>query len=87
MCTVTMWNMNQRNEGDKTMNVAQLSESGKEQYKKVICEELWLRYFNDTLRKKNIISEKEHRMMFVKIVERTGSLLKGLDQQNKIKVE
>lgn len=65
------------------MDVTQLSEIGKEQYKKVICEELWLRYFNDTLRKNNIISEKEYRMMFVKIVDRTGSLLKGLDLQNK----
>lgn len=62
------------------MNIAQLSEKEKERYKKVICEELWLRYFNDTLRKKNIISEWEYRMMFVKIIERTGFLLKGIDR-------
>lgn len=63
------------------MNVAQLSKEGKEQYKKVICEELWLRYFNDTLRKKDVISEKEYRKLQIAIMERTGSLLKEIDAQ------
>lgn len=63
------------------MNVVQLSKEDKEQYKKVICEELWLRYFNDTLRKKEVISEKEYRKMQIAIIERTGSLLKEIDIQ------
>lgn len=60
------------------MNAALLSPEGKEQYKKSVCEELWLRYFNDTLRKQRIITDYEHRRMLLKIKERTASLSKGI---------
>lgn len=59
-------------------DVLKLSPEGKETYKKFVCEELWLRYFNDTLRKQRIITEDEHRMMFQKILERTAKLSKGI---------
>lgn len=60
------------------MNVALFSPEGKEQYKKIVCEELWLRYFNDTLRKQRIITEYEHQMMLLKIMERTAKLTEGI---------
>ena len=60
------------------MNVALLSPEGKEKYKKIVCEELWLRYFNDTLRKQRIITEYEHRAMLLKIMERTSNLSEGI---------
>ena len=41
------------------MNASSLSENGKERYKQVICEELWLKYCNDTLRRHKVITEKE----------------------------
>lgn len=63
-----------------SVNVARLSPEGKEKYKKIVCEELWLRYFNDTLRRQRVITEHEHRMMHLKIMERTASLTKGIQQ-------
>lgn len=59
-------------------DIQKLLPESREKYKKIICEELWLRYFNDTLRKQQIITEHEHRMMFLKILERTASLSKGI---------
>ena len=60
------------------MRINELSSEGRERYKKIVCEELWLRYFNDTLRKQRIITEHEHQMMFLKIIERTANLSKGI---------
>lgn len=60
------------------MNIALLSEEGREHYKRVICEELWLTYYNDTLRRHGIITEKEHMKMYGAILVRTGRLLKRL---------
>lgn len=61
-------------------DVLNLSPESKEKYKSIVCEELWLRYFNDTLRKQRIITEEEHRMMFLKILERTAKLSKTIQQ-------
>jgi len=44
-------------------------------YKKIILEELWLIYYNDTLLAKGVITESIHRMMSLKIHQRTRSLL------------
>lgn len=60
------------------MNYAQLSAEGKAYYKKVICEELWLKYYNDTLRRHRIITEKEYLIMHEVILVRTGRLLQDL---------
>lgn len=57
------------------MNFAQLSAEGKECYKKVICEELWLKYYNDTLRRHGIITDKEYLKMHEVILVRTARLL------------
>lgn len=34
-----------------------------EWYKTIICEQLWLTYFNDTLRSKGLITEWEYQRM------------------------
>lgn len=57
------------------MNYAQLSAEGQACYKKAICEELWLKYYNDTLRRNRIITEKEYLRMHEAILIRTGRLL------------
>lgn len=62
------------------MNVALLSEKEKEQYKKVVCEELWLKYFNSSLRKQRVITEKEFLRMNTLILERTQRLLNGIKE-------
>lgn len=59
-------------------DVVKLSPEGKEKYKNIVYEELWLRYFNDTLLKQQIITEDEHIRMFQKILERTAKLSKGI---------
>lgn len=60
------------------MNASSLSENGKERYKQVICEELWLKYCNDTLRRHKVITEKEYLKMNNSILIRTGRLLKEI---------
>lgn len=57
------------------MTYTQYSEEGKALYKKVICEELWLRYFNDTLRRHRIITERDYLKMNEAILVRTSQLL------------
>lgn len=42
-----------------------------EQKKRVICEQLWLSYFNDTLYEKGLITEDQRNKMRVKIKCRT----------------
>lgn len=59
------------------MNFAKLSEEGRAKCEKVVFEELWLKYYNDTLRKQGLITETEHRKMHLMISKRTQSLLKG----------
>lgn len=59
------------------MDYTMLSDKAKARCKKVVLEELWLKYYNDTLRKHGIITELEHRKMSLKISERTRMLLKG----------
>ena len=62
------------------MIVALLSEEVKERYKKAICEDLWLKYFNSTLHKQGIITEREYLKMNTLIVERTQRLLKRIEE-------
>lgn len=57
------------------MTYTQYSEEGKTLYKKVICEKLWLRYFNDTLRRHRIITERDYLKMNEAILVRTSQLL------------
>ena len=64
-------------------DIQKLPPESREKYKKIICEELWLRYFNDTLRRQRVITEHEHRMMLLKIMERTASLMKGVQKCEK----
>lgn len=45
--------------------------------KQAVWEELWLHYYNDTLLKKGLITEQEHRMMKLKINSRTEAKLNG----------
>lgn len=45
--------------------------------KQAVWEELWLNYYNDTLLKKGLITEQEHRMMKLKINSRTEAKLNG----------
>lgn len=59
------------------MDYTKLSDEGKAKCKNAVLEELWLMYYNDTLRKQGIITELEHRKMYLKISERTRMLLKG----------
>lgn len=63
------------------MNYARLSEEGRLLYKKVVCEELWLKYFNNTLRRHRIITEREYLRMHEMILVRTGELLKKCDKE------
>lgn len=49
----------------------------KEVQKQAVWEELWLHYYNDTLLKKGLITEQEHRMMKLKINSRTEAKLNG----------
>lgn len=49
----------------------------KEVQKQAVWEELWLNYYNDTLLKKGLITEQEHRMMKLKINSRTEAKLNG----------
>lgn len=60
------------------MNIASLSAEGRTRYKKVICEQLWLEYYNDTLRQHRIIAEKVYLKMHEAILIRTEKLLKGV---------
>ena len=48
-----------------------------EQRRKIVAEELWLHYFNDTLLAKGVITEKEHLKMSLEINLRTQRLIKG----------
>lgn len=59
------------------MDYTKLSDEGKAKCKRAALEELWLKYYNDTLRKHGLITELEHRKMSLKILERTRMLLKG----------
>ena len=54
-----------------------MSHLSNEQRRKVVSEELWLHYFNDTLFAKGVITEKEHLKMNLEISLRTQRLLKG----------
>lgn len=62
------------------MNVTLLSEEEKERYKKAICEDLWLKYFNRTLHNQGVITEREYLKMNTLIVERTQRLLKWIEK-------
>ena len=42
-----------------------------EQNKQAICEELWLKYYNQVLYENGLISERERNMMLNKIDART----------------
>lgn len=42
-------------------------------------EELWLRYFNDSLLERGIITEEEHRKMNNRIVSRKGRVAPSLN--------
>lgn len=64
------------------INVARLSEKGRELYKKVICEELWLNYYNSTLRKHKVITEREYLNMHEVILKRTNQLLRELHKES-----
>lgn len=59
------------------MDYTKLSDESKARCKKAVIEELWLKYYNDTLRKHGLITEIEHRKMSLKISERTRMLLKS----------
>ena len=41
------------------------------QQRQVVVERMWLRYYNDTLLAKGIITETQHRKMQAKICSRT----------------
>jgi hypothetical protein len=41
------------------------------QQRQVVIERMWLRYYNDTLLAKGIITETQHRKMQAKICSRT----------------
>lgn len=60
------------------MDFTHLSAEGKAKCKKAVYEELWLKYYNDTLHKQGLITEIEHRKMSVLISGRTQKLLKGV---------
>lgn len=47
----------------------------------VIYEELWLTYYNDTLRSKGLITEREHRAMKLLIHRRTKDKVKECYQK------
>lgn len=51
--------------------------------KAIIIEELWLIYFNDTLRKQGLISEREWVQMTNKISERTAHKMKKAKAEEK----
>lgn len=59
------------------MDYTKLSDEGKRKCEKAVVEELWLMYYNNTLRKHGLITEIEHRKMSLKISERTRMLLKS----------
>lgn len=42
-----------------------------EQQRRIVVEEIWLRYFNDTLLQKGLITQQEHQKMILKIQEET----------------
>lgn len=64
------------------INVALLSEEGKELYKKVICEELWLNYYNSTLRRHKVITEREYLNMHEVILKRKNQLLREIHKES-----
>ena len=51
------------------MKKNETNEKNKHQY-----EQLWLRYFNDSLLEKGIITKEEHRKMHSRIVNRKGRI-------------
>jgi len=42
-----------------------------EQRRRIVAEEIWLRYFNDTLLQKGLITKQQHLRMILKIQEET----------------
>ena len=60
------------------MNMGSLSPEGKERYKSIICEELWLKYYNSTLLKHGIITDREYMRMNIRISQRTCAMLEKL---------
>lgn len=68
------------NGGMGEMDYTKLSGEGKARCKKAASEELWLKYYNNTLRKQGLITESEYRKMSLKISDRTQMLLKSAKQ-------
>lgn len=46
-----------------------------EQQKKVIAEEMWLKYYNQTLFEKGLITERERNLMINRIDARTAKAM------------
>jgi len=42
-----------------------------EQRRRIVAEEIWLRYFNDTLLQKGLITKQQHLKMILQIQEET----------------
>jgi len=42
-----------------------------EQRRRIVAEEIWLRYFNDTLLQKGLITKQQHLRMILKMQEET----------------
>lgn len=54
-----------------------MSHLSNEHKRKIVAEDIWLHYMNDTLYAKGLISKQEHLKMNLEINLRTQRLLKG----------
>lgn len=54
-----------------------MSQLSNEQKRKIVVEDIWLHYMNDTLHGKGLISKQEYIKMKLGINLRTQRLLKG----------
>lgn len=54
-----------------------MSQLSNEQKRKIVAEDIWLQYMNETLYAKGLISKQEYTKMTLEINLRTQRLLKG----------
>ena len=54
-----------------------MSQLSNEQKRKIVAEDIWLHYMNETLYAKGLISKQEYIKMALEINLRTQRLLKG----------
>ena len=54
-----------------------MSQLSNEQKRKIVAEDIWLHYMNETLHTKGLISKQEYTKLKLEINLRTQRLLKG----------